>query len=262
MRSVPSLPIHESSDSIRGFKFADVRGKDEPHIHPSGRFWRRMYEHREPTRAECHRRNHAAPEVDCTCGFHAVTNLHELPAITEHHSRSVVLEVEFGGTVIEHDHGMRGEQQTVLAVLFPSTCGRCGAPATALRRGRLWRSSCDACARREPAKAVSRADATALFGVEIGFQDVTPTRTPGRSMHLLRACSMVALMTVCAIAAFRAEAAGWVPVVISASVLATLALALGVARAGSPRARESLFQVQCLCLTACSILLLATTHPA
>lgn len=259
MSTLPHLPIDEIDEPLRGYKFAEVRGVDTPRVHPSGKYWRRGYEHRHTATAECHRSTHIAPEVDCTCGFYAVPELDELTDVTEHHPRSVVLEVELGGTVVEHERGMRGEQQTVLAMLFPGHCDRCRRPATHVRRGKVWHSVCARCADRTPHDVISRADATALLGVDVGFTPVTAPVAPQRTMHAVRSFSLVALMVVCMMVSMRVTPPMWMLAGLAAGVLATVGLAIGVLRTRLPRTREALFQAQCLCLALGSLLVIAAT---
>ena len=254
-----TLPIDEIDEPLRGYKFAEVRGTHSPRVHPSGKYWRRGYEHRHTATAECHRAGHIAPTVDCTCGFYAVPDLHELTDVTEHHPRSVVLEVELAGTVVEHERGMRGEQQTVLAMLFPGHCDRCSRPATHLRRGKVWHSVCGDCATRTPDDVVSRADATALLGVEVGFTPVTAPVAPRRIMHAVRSFSLVMLMAVCLMVSLRVAPPVWMLAALVAGVLGTAALAVGVVVTRLPRTREALFQAQCLCLALGSLLVIAAT---
>ena len=259
MPTPPPLPVDEVDGQLRGWKFAEVRGVDSPRVYPSGKYWRRGYEHRHTATAECHRASHVAPAVDCTCGFHAVPELDELTDVTEHHPRSVVLEVELGGTVVEHERGMRGEQQTVLAVLFPCRCDRCRRPATHVRRAKVWHSVCSRCAERAPHQVLSRADATALLGVDVGFTPVTTPVAPNRVMHAVRSLTVTALMTVCAVLASRVTPPLWIMAALVAGVLITACLAGGVLRSRLPRTRERLFLAQCLCLTLGSLLVIAAT---
>lgn len=254
-----ALPVVETDEPLRGYKYADVRGADAPRIFPSGKYWKRTYEHRDTAAAVCHRKGHAAPSLDCECGFHAVPQLHDLPAVTEHHGRSVVLEVELGGTVVEHERGLRGEYQTVLGLYFPASCERCSAPATHLRRGRVWSSVCGTCAAARPHRTVSRADATALFGVEVGFVDAHRTRHFKRTVHRLRAAAMIVLIAVAAVYARRVPSAWWLLGGLAVLGAVTTALTAVTFATRFPRTRDSLFQAQCLCLAAASMLLIAAT---
>ena len=138
--SVTSLPEDVCDEPLRRYKLAVVRGTP-PRLHPIGRYRRRSYEYLEPRRAVCHRRGHRAPAVDCTCGFHAVEQIDQLPRVTTVLAGSVVLAVDLGGTIIEHERGVRAEEQAVLGVGFPARCHRCGEQATVVVPGRLWRSA-------------------------------------------------------------------------------------------------------------------------
>ena len=132
--SVTSLPEYVCDEPLRRYKLAVVRGTP-PRLHPIGRYRRRSYEYLEPRRAVCHRRGHRAPAVDCTCGFHAVEQIDQLPRVTTVLADSVVLAVDLGGTIIEHERGVRAEEQAVLGVGFPARCHRCGEQATVVVPG-------------------------------------------------------------------------------------------------------------------------------
>ncbi len=252
-----TLPIDEIDEPLRAYKFAEVRGTTRPQVHPSGKFWRRAYDHREPATAVCHRRGgHAAPSVECSCGFHAVTEMHTLPDVTEHHEHMVVLEVELGGTVIEHEQGYRGEQQTVLAMRFPETCTHCRRQATHLQPGRVWRSVCTDCSGR---RAVNRADATAIFGVDVSFTAPAPKKSQ-RVLETVRGFSMVVLMMVCAMFATKVSPPLALVVVFGGMVAVSLGLAIATAASRLPRSRESMFILQSVTLFLSSMLLIAIGH--
>ena len=246
------LPIDEVDEPLRGFKFAEVRGTYTPRIHPSGRYRRHAYEHRESATAVCHRRTtgHIAPHVDCTCGFYAVTDPHALPEVTEHYPDMVLLEVELAGTVIEHEAGLRGEQQIVLGAFFPGECHRCRRPATHVQPGDTWRSVCTGCGDG----GLNPADATALLGVDVGFSRVPSAGMPKRAMHTARTFLMCVLMTVFAIVGQRAHAGVAMALAMVAGVVATFVFAAFGLTTRQPRRRETWFQAQCLALTLASLL--------
>ncbi len=74
---------------------------------------------------------HDAPDLDCTCGFHALTDRSEathLLATRPPISRMfgpVLVEVDLAGTVIEFDRGYRASHQRVLGVQVPRWCVPC-----------------------------------------------------------------------------------------------------------------------------------------
>ena len=249
------LPVDVVDEPLRAFKFAELRGgAQHPRLHPSGRYRTHPYTHRGVAVAECHRHHHRAPQVACECGFHGVDDPRSLPDVTDHHPHMVLLEVEFSGTVVEHEHGMRAGEQRILAVLFPHDCARCGEPADHVVPGRVWRSQCGTCAART-AGALSRPDATAVLGVDVGFSPLVPAQMPKRAMHTLRAASMVVLMAVCALASRRVHPAAVVVAVMVALVAAAVGLAVGILTTRLTRRRETLFQLQCLCLIAGSMVI-------
>jgi hypothetical protein len=80
----------------------------------------------EPTRAQCVSGRkffaHAAPDLDCTCGWYSVK-----PGRRSDWEGStyVQLAVELDGAVIEHDRGYRAQRQRVTAVYLGNcACGR------------------------------------------------------------------------------------------------------------------------------------------
>ncbi|MFZ4721009.1 MAG: hypothetical protein ACOYMR_16400 [Ilumatobacteraceae bacterium] len=256
--SAAPLPIDVVDEPLRAFKFAELRGGDLPRFHPSGRYRRHPYPHDRVATAVCHRQHHPAPTVDCECGFHAVSDPASLPEVTDHHPHMVLLEVELDGMIVEHESGMRAEQQRILGVFFPEGCASCRRHATHVLPGRVWRSLCADCAAGRPA-ALSRADATARLGVDVGFSSFVPARMPKRAMHAVRAASMVALMVVCAVLSRRAHPGAPVTATMVALVAAAVALAVGILTTRLTRRRETLFQLQCLCLTAGSFAIILST---
>lgn len=254
---VAPLPVDVVDEPLRGFKFAELRGGASPSLHPSGRYRRHPYPHHGLATAVCHRHHHPAPTVDCECGFHAVTDPVSLPEVTDHHPHMVLLEVELEGVVVEHEAGMRGERQRILGVSFPLACHRCRQPATHVVPGHVWRSCCAACAARTTG-ALTRPEATARLGVDVGFSAHVPAHMPKRAMHALRAASMVVLMAVCALLARRAHPAAPLMATLVLLVVAASALAVGILTTHLTRRRETLFQLQCLCLTAGSFAIILT----
>ena len=68
---------------------------------------------------------HPAPHLRCTCGFYAVSAVSELNVLGPPTSFTVVSEVLLGGTIIEHELGMRCQLQKVLSTSLPRVCARC-----------------------------------------------------------------------------------------------------------------------------------------
>lgn len=68
---------------------------------------------------------HPAPHYRCTCGFYAVSSVSELGILGPPTSFTVVSEVSLGGTIIEHELGMRCQLQKVLSTSLPRVCSRC-----------------------------------------------------------------------------------------------------------------------------------------
>lgn len=244
-------PVVELADTVRRHKLAEVRG-NPPRVHPIGRFGDRAYDHLEPAVAVCHRRRHHAPSWGCSCGFHAVDRIEDLPAVTSVLADSVVLSVELGGVLIEHDRGVRAEHQAVLGIWFPSRCSWCGAATEAVVPGRRWRSACGACAQRARRLALCRADATGALGVDVAFVDLPPEPARRRRVGAVRGVAMATLSLLLAFVALRAAPR---PAAIAAIAcwLGSFVLAIGTVRARSIRSVEPLFVAQCACLLVASL---------
>ncbi len=255
-----TLPIDEVDEPLRSVKLAEIRGIVAPRVHPIGRYRRRAYEHLEPTTARCHHRSHDAPAIECTCGFHAVRHVDQLPEVTTVVADSVVLDVELSGTVVEHEHGYRAEQQSVLGVRFPAACSWCGAEATRVVAGRIWRSSCARCltgARR--GRAMTRADATARLGVDVVFDRLPTERRRHHVLGSLRAIGMLGLALLPLLLLGRADASKVTAAAMVAVVLCSAVWCAATVLARSIRPHRSFFVAQSGCLFAASLLLMAAT---
>lgn len=68
---------------------------------------------------------HPAPHRRCTCGFYAVSKASQLGVLGSPTPFTVVSEVSLGGTIIEHELGMRCQLQKVLSTSLPRVCARC-----------------------------------------------------------------------------------------------------------------------------------------
>ncbi|MFI5047275.1 MAG: hypothetical protein ACHQIG_09450 [Acidimicrobiia bacterium] len=119
--------------------------------------------------AECPLHQHAAPQLDCSCGFYATADTDHLVRLGVDEPDVARLDVELAGHVIEHDHGYRAAHQHTRAVRVHGTCVRCGEPAEALHRRRFGAlvPSCPACTRHP----ISLADASASLGAPVVFGD-------------------------------------------------------------------------------------------
>jgi hypothetical protein len=80
---------------------------------------------------------HEAPDLSCTCGFHAFSRrsealrlLAERPPVSRQFG-AALLEVDLAGTVIEFDRGFRASHQRVLGVQVPRWCVPCAADGRA-----------------------------------------------------------------------------------------------------------------------------------
>lgn len=247
---------------LRAVKVAEIRGGLTPRMHPAGRYWRRTYEHATPTRAQCHRRDHVAPAIDCTCGFHAVDEATELRRVAKVFADSVLLDVELAGTIVEHERGYRAGTQQVYGVRFSGSCWRCGALAALVQPGRLWRPMCDACAERSRARrrpVLSRAEATAMLGVDVDFGALPVEPARSRWIGGLRAFAMWLLCVVCLVALQRVPWHGVATIGCAITISASFAALVATATVRTTRCHETLFVLQCACLTAAAVLLMIAT---
>lgn len=68
---------------------------------------------------------HLAPYLRCTCGFYAVKNVRDLDKLGPLAPFSVLSEVSLGGTIIEHELGLRSQLQSITRVMLPESCSVC-----------------------------------------------------------------------------------------------------------------------------------------
>ena len=254
----PSLPDIVLDEPLRRLKLAVVRGTP-PRLHPVGRYQRRSYEHLEPRRAVCHRHRHRAPAVDCTCGFHAVSTIDGLTRVTTVLADSVILDVELGGLVIEHERGVRAEEQAVLGVGFPDRCSWCSAEASVVVPGRLWRSACAACSTRRTQgrtqRVLTRAEATAELGVDVSF---VPAPAEPRQLHSwgsARAAGMALLSIVVLVLALMSSATAPTVAIAVVALATSAAITVAATRSRSARPHADWFVMQCACVTMASLAL-------
>ncbi|MEZ5251690.1 MAG: hypothetical protein R2713_21515 [Ilumatobacteraceae bacterium] len=167
----------------------------------------------------------------------------------------MILDVELGGTVIEHERGVRAEEQAVLGVGFPDRCSWCSAAASLVVPGRLWRSACVGCSAHLARRALTRAEATAELGVDVSFVRAPAEPRRLRSWGIARAVGMTLLSIVVSVLALRSSAAA-TTVAISAVALATsAAITVAAARSRSARPHGDWFVAQCACVTLASLAL-------
>lgn len=171
------LTVLKTDGVIRAFKVAEIRGDRDPRVHPVGPSWRFPVEHRGTVVARCRRALHRAPDLECTCGFHAVVDLERLGDVTPIHADSVVLEVELSGTIVEHERGARAEEQTVVGILLPAACYGCGDDAGWIDvHRRFWRPLCTGCAAHCRPAAISCDEAASRIGVPVRFDSLAVER--------------------------------------------------------------------------------------
>jgi hypothetical protein len=109
-----------ASESVAGCEVLDGS------LPPPRRWWRRTAP--EP---------HTAPELRCSCGFYAFTDVADAAELLSTRPPvgrlfgTALLEVDLAGTVVEFDRGYRGARQRVLGVELPHWCVPCAAEGAA-----------------------------------------------------------------------------------------------------------------------------------
>lgn len=251
-----ALPVDVVDEPLHTVKLAEVQGKRDPRVHPIGRYHRRHYEYLHTSTARCHRRHHAAPALDCTCGFHAVNGVAELPGVTKVLADSVVLVVELSGTVVQHERGYRGERQSVLGVQFPTRCSWCGEPtAERVVPGRRWRSICLGCAAsRRRITSLNRADATARIGVDVAFVDLPGESGALKRRGVGRAVLMWLMMVACCINATRAPGSAALAAGLAYCTVMSTGFVTATVSSRSARSHSRYFIGQCACIVVGSLL--------
>lgn len=253
------IPITTAAEGVRAVKLAEVRGRRHPRMHPVGRYKRRHYEHVERVAARCHRHDHPAPTLACTCGFYGVDRVDVLPEVTQVLADSVVLDVEFGGLVVEHERGYRAEEQTVLTVRFPDECAFCTRRSSHVVPGRRWRSACTRCSTRRRG-ALARSEATAVLGIDVDFVSLPAEPATSQLFGSVRALVMFVLALAFVVQAERAELSGGVLTALAASAATSFVAYLATGTARSVRTHTTWFVLQCALVLASGVTLFASTR--
>lgn len=126
--------------------------------------------------ASCALADHAAPHVDCSCGFYAVADEAQLWRLGADEPELVVLDVELAGRLIEHDHGFRASDQRVRSVRCHGVCVRCGRRAVVFAQRHFGSlvPSCERCARHP----MTADEAGASLGIPVAFTTDEPAPAP------------------------------------------------------------------------------------
>lgn len=248
------LDVDDVDGPVLGVKLAAVRGAGRPELAPIAGSARHRNGARRPESARC-RRGHAAPAIECSCGWHAVRSPGELDGVVRVQRDAVLLDVELGGTIVEHERGFRAERQLVLGVRFPAGCYWCGDGAVALVPGRRWRAACERCSVLRFRSPVTCSAASGLLGVSVDFGELPHERDSIHRFGRARAAGMWALTYVPLVAAQRAGASSGVVGVAALAAAGSLLLAAMTWRAPAARRHLPLFVGQCALLTSSSVVL-------
>ena len=148
--------------------------------------------------AECPLHFHEAPQLDCSCGFHATTDDDHLARLGAEEPDVALLHVELAGHVIEHDRGFRASHQHTREVHVHGTCLRCGTPAEVLHRRRFGAlvPSCARCSHR----SMTLEQAEESLGAPIVFAD-RPGPPSSRSRRLAFVLTQMLVPLACLLVA-------------------------------------------------------------
>lgn len=148
--------------------------------------------------AECPLHQHAAPQLDCSCGFYATADVEHLARLGADEPDVARLDVDLAGHVIEHDHGFRAAHQRTRVVRVHGTCVRCGRPAAVLHHRRFGAlvPACVACGRR-PMTLEAAGDS---LGAPIVFADRPAPPSP-RTRRLAFVLTQMAVPVACLLTA-------------------------------------------------------------
>ena len=149
--------------------------------------------------AECPLHAHAAPALDCRCGFHATVDDEHLARLGADEPDVALLDVELAGHVIEHERGYRASHQRTREVRVHGVCVRCGRRAEVLHQRRFGAlvPSCRRCTRRP----VALGEAADSLGVPVRFTgDATPPSSRARRLGFVLVQVLVPLLCLLAAA--------------------------------------------------------------
>lgn len=153
-----SIPVVASSEPLEALKLSRILASRDGSLwfgpaFSGGTFTAMFSAH---DRAICSKfTGHQAPFLRCTCGFYAVKDARELRRLGPVAPFSVLSEVSLGGTIIEHELGLRSQLQSVRCVYLPRSCASCcKKPVSHLRASRSYLPPspllpvCASCAKR------------------------------------------------------------------------------------------------------------------
>jgi hypothetical protein len=193
-----ALPWDVLATPIEATKLARL-GMERGHVVLRAAFFRQFgASYGARAEAECPLHAHAAPALDCSCGFHATVDDEHLARLGADEPDVALLDVELAGHVIEHERGFRASHQHTREVRVHGVCVRCGHAAEVLHQRRFGAlvPSCRRCTRR----AIELHDAGISLGVPVRFSgDVTPPSSRTRRFAFVLAQVVVPL--VCLLAA-------------------------------------------------------------
>jgi len=69
-------------------------------------------------------REHKAPDLDCTCGFHSFKNIEGAVREVSKKWSAVLLKIENYGRIIEHTSGYRSQEQEIVEIIFQKNCAK------------------------------------------------------------------------------------------------------------------------------------------
>lgn len=163
--------------------------------------------------AECPLHAHAAPALDCSCGFHATVDDEHLTRLGADEPDVAMLDVELAGHVIEHERGFRASHQHTREVRVHRVCVRCGRAAEVLHQRRFGAlvPSCARCSRRP----LPLQEASSSLGVPVRFtREVAAPPPRARRFAFVLLQLLVPLLCLIAAAVLAVAWASAVPLMI------------------------------------------------
>lgn len=123
-----SLPLLASNEPLEGLKISRILASRDNSLWFGPAFsnssFTAMFQAHD--RAICSKfTGHQAPFLRCTCGFYAVRDMRDLGRLGPVTPFSVLSEVSLGGTIFEHELGLRSQLQSVRRVFVANSCSLC-----------------------------------------------------------------------------------------------------------------------------------------
>ncbi len=197
-----SLPLIASNEPLEGLKISRILASRDDSLWFGPAFsnssFTAMFQAHD--RAICSKfTGHQAPFLRCTCGFYAVRDVRDLGRLGPVTPFSVLSEVSLGGTIFEHDLGIRSQLQSIRRVFVANSCSMCCKnTVTHLRIARSYIPPapllpvCSSCAKRPSLTLTRRSKSIGDVSLELGVPVSVSTQGPLASAPSYRPLRMFA----------------------------------------------------------------------